>query len=143
MRKALLLVGIPVSVVGLGLAAFIGLRSSNEKPVDAFAEELKRAEAAGIELAQSQAASPFVLGETIPGGETRSESGGQAWQRLEGRSLECADRQGSAGTGRRGRRRGNSRSQRDAGGIGSDRCRGDCPVDSASVARSGARAVAG
>ena len=45
MRKALWMVGIPVSVVGLGLATFVALRTANKKPVDSFAEELKQAEA--------------------------------------------------------------------------------------------------
>lgn len=66
MRKALWMVGIPVSVVGLGLATFVALRPANKKPVDSFAEELKQAEAAGIQLAQSQTARQFALSETIP-----------------------------------------------------------------------------
>lgn len=66
MRKALWMVGIPVSVVGLGLATFVALRTANKKPVDSFAEELKQAEAAGIQLAQTQSATQFALSETIP-----------------------------------------------------------------------------
>ena len=66
MRKSLLLIGIPVSVVGLGLAAFVATRSMNKAPADSFAEELKRADAAGLELAQSQSAKQFALNETAP-----------------------------------------------------------------------------
>jgi hypothetical protein len=66
MRKSLLLIGIPVSVVGLGLAAFVAVRSMNKGPVDSFAEELRAADAAGIQLAQTQAAKQFALNETAP-----------------------------------------------------------------------------
>jgi hypothetical protein len=66
MRKSLLMVGIPVSVLGLGLATFVALRPSNKNANDAFAKELAQADAAGIQLAQSQTAKPFVLNETAP-----------------------------------------------------------------------------
>lgn len=66
MRKALLMVGIPVSILGLGIAAFVGMRSTEKKPSDTFASELERAHEAGIELAQSQGANRFALNETAP-----------------------------------------------------------------------------
>ena len=66
MRKSLLLIGIPVSVVGLGLAAIVAVRSMNKAPADSFADELKAADAAGIQLAQTQAAKQFALNETAP-----------------------------------------------------------------------------
>jgi hypothetical protein len=66
MRKSLLMVGIPVSVLGLGLATFVALRSTNTKPADSFAKELEAAGAAGLQLAQSQAANQFALSETVP-----------------------------------------------------------------------------
>jgi hypothetical protein len=72
MRKSLLMVGIPVSVLGLGLATFVALRPSNKNANDAFAKELAQADAAGIQLAQSQTAKPFVLNETVP--ETKPEA---------------------------------------------------------------------
>ena len=66
MRKSLLMVGIPVSVLGLGLATFVALRSTDKKPADSFAKELEAAGAAGLQLAQSQAANQFALSETVP-----------------------------------------------------------------------------
>lgn len=66
MRKSLLLVGIPVSVVGLGLAAFVAYRATNKAPTDDFANELQQADAAGIQLAQAQTAKQFALSETVP-----------------------------------------------------------------------------
>lgn len=65
MRKSLLMVGIPVSVLGLGLATFVALRPSNTNASDAFSRELEKADAAGIQLAQSQTAKQFALSETI------------------------------------------------------------------------------
>ncbi|HET9425880.1 MAG TPA: hypothetical protein VFO55_10950 [Gemmatimonadaceae bacterium] len=66
MRKSLLLVAIPVSVVGLGLAAFVAFRATSKPAADSFADDLKQADAAGIQLAQAQAANQFALNETVP-----------------------------------------------------------------------------
>jgi hypothetical protein len=66
MRKSLLLVGIPISVVGLGLAGFVAYRAANTSAPDAFANELQAADAAGIQLAQAQTARQFALSETVP-----------------------------------------------------------------------------
>ena len=67
MRKSLLMVALPVSVLGLGLAGYIALRSANKKaPSDDFAKELEKADAAGIQLAQHQASKSFSLSETVP-----------------------------------------------------------------------------
>jgi hypothetical protein len=66
MRKSLLMVGIPVSVVGLGLAGFFAMRATPNKASDVFANDLQRAEAAGVELAQAQVANKFALSETAP-----------------------------------------------------------------------------
>ena len=72
MRKSLLMVGIPVSVLGLGLATFVALRANRENAGDTFARELEKADAAGVQLAQSQAANQFSLTETVP--ETKPEA---------------------------------------------------------------------
>lgn len=72
MRKSLLMVGIPVSVLGLGLATFVALRANRDKGGDTFAQELQKADAAGVQLAQSQAANQYLLTETVP--ETRPEA---------------------------------------------------------------------
>jgi hypothetical protein len=66
MRKSLLMVGIPVSVLGLGLAGFIAMRVAAKPQADDFAKELEKADAAGIQLAQAQAANQFSLSETVP-----------------------------------------------------------------------------
>ena len=71
MRKSLLLVAVPVSVLGLGLAGFMAMRLANKAPVDDFAKELEKADAAGIQLAQNQASNQFSLTETVP--ETKPE----------------------------------------------------------------------
>jgi hypothetical protein len=63
MRKSLLLVGIPIAAVGVALAVAVGKWSSEKKETDTFAEELKRAQVAGLELAQSQGANKFALSE--------------------------------------------------------------------------------
>jgi hypothetical protein len=60
------MVGIPVSVVGLGLAAMMALRTTTRKPADSLADELQAANAAGIQLAQNQSARQFALSETVP-----------------------------------------------------------------------------
>jgi hypothetical protein len=67
MRKSLLMVAIPVSVLGLGLAGFMAVRMANKKaPSDDFAKQLAEADAAGIQLAQNQAAKQYALSETVP-----------------------------------------------------------------------------
>ena len=66
MRKSLLMLGIPVSVIGLGLAAYVGMRSTEKKSSDAFSNDLLVAQAAGLELAQAQGANRFALSETVP-----------------------------------------------------------------------------
>jgi hypothetical protein len=72
MRKSLLMVAVPVSVIGLGLAGLMAVRMTSKAPVDDFAKELAKADAAGIQLAQNQAAKPFSLTETVP--ETKPEA---------------------------------------------------------------------
>jgi hypothetical protein len=72
MRKSLLMVGLPVSVVGLGFAGFMAVRMANKAPADDFAKELENANAAGLQLAQAQTARPFSLTETAP--ETKPEA---------------------------------------------------------------------
>jgi hypothetical protein len=72
MRKSLLMVGIPVSVLGLGLAGFMAARMANKAPAGDFTKELEQADAAGIQLAQQQAAKQFSLSETVP--ETKPEA---------------------------------------------------------------------
>ena len=85
MRKTLLMVAVPVSVLGLGLAGFMAVRMAHKAPADDFAKELERADAAGIQLAQSQASKQFSLTETVaeskPQAKTvtkRSTSGNKA-----------------------------------------------------------------
>src|ERR1044072_5475693 len=63
MRKSLLMVAVPVSVLGLGLAGFMAVRMASKAPVDDFAKELEKADAAGIQLAQNQSAKQFSLTE--------------------------------------------------------------------------------
>ena len=72
MKRSLLMVAVPVSVLGLGLAGFMAMRMANKAPVDDFAKELEKADAAGIQLAQNQAAKQFSLTETVP--ETKPEA---------------------------------------------------------------------
>jgi len=72
MRKSLLMVGIPVSVIGLGLAGFMAVRMANKAPADDFSKELEKADAAGLQLAQGQSARQFSLSETVP--ETKPEA---------------------------------------------------------------------
>ena len=72
MRKSLLMVALPVSVLGLGLAGFMAMRMANKAPVDDFAKELEKADAAGIQLAQNQPSKSFSLTETVP--ETKPEA---------------------------------------------------------------------
>lgn len=66
MRKSLLLVGIPVSVLGLGLAALVAYKGAGKATTDTFASELQKADAAGIQLAQAQTSKQFALSETVP-----------------------------------------------------------------------------
>jgi hypothetical protein len=66
------MVGIPVSVLGLGLAGFMAVRMANKAPADDFAKELEKADAAGLQLAQGQSARQFSLSETVP--ETKPEA---------------------------------------------------------------------
>ena len=72
MRKSLLMVAIPVSVLGLGLAGVMAVRMANKAPVDDFSKELEKADAAGLQLAQGQSAKQFSLSETVP--ETKPEA---------------------------------------------------------------------
>jgi hypothetical protein len=72
MRKSRLLVAVPVSVIGLGLAGLMAVRMTSKAPVDDFAKELEKADAAGIQLAQNQSAKQFSLTETVP--ETKPEA---------------------------------------------------------------------
>ena len=72
MRKSLLMVGIPVSVLGLGIAGFMAVRMASKAPVDDFSKELEKADAAGLQLAQGQSARQFSLSETVP--ETKPEA---------------------------------------------------------------------
>jgi len=64
MRKALMLVGIPVAVIGVAVAVGVGRHRKSDKSNDAFSEDLQRAQATGIELAQAQGASRYALTET-------------------------------------------------------------------------------
>jgi hypothetical protein len=66
MRKSLLMIALPVSVLGLGLAGFMAVRMASKAPSDDFAKELEKADAAGIQLAQAQSAKQFALSETVP-----------------------------------------------------------------------------
>src|SRR4051812_39446783 len=72
MKKSLLMVAVPVSALGLGLAGFMAVRMANKAPADDFAKELEKADAAGIQLAQGQSANHFSLSETVP--ETKPEA---------------------------------------------------------------------
>ena len=72
MKKSLLMVAVPVSVLGLGLAGFMAMRMANKAPADDFAKELEKADAAGIQLAQNQSAKQYSLTETVP--ETKPEA---------------------------------------------------------------------
>ena len=72
MRKSLLMVALPVSVLGLGLAGFMAMRMASKAPTDDFAKELEKADAAGIQLAQNQSAKSFSLTETFA--ETKPEA---------------------------------------------------------------------
>jgi hypothetical protein len=65
MRKSLM-VGIPAAVVGIAVAVGFGIHSTAKNPADGFASDLQRADAAGLELAQSQASQKFSLSETVP-----------------------------------------------------------------------------
>jgi hypothetical protein len=66
MRKSVLMVGIPVAVVGLGIAGYAGVRSMNKNAGDPFANDLKAADAAGIQLATAQTSSKYSLSEIAP-----------------------------------------------------------------------------
>ena len=66
MRKTLMLVGIPVAVLGVAVAVAIGNYGSNAKPNDKFADDLQRAQAAGLDLAQAQGANKYALTEIAP-----------------------------------------------------------------------------
>src|SRR3954469_7826976 len=66
MRKSLLMVGIPVAVVGLGIAGYVGVRSMNGNTADPFANDLKAADAAGIQLATAQTSAKYSLSEIAP-----------------------------------------------------------------------------
>ena len=72
MKKSLLMVAVPVSVLGLGLAGFMAVRMANKAPADDFAKELEKADAAGLQLASQQSAKQFSLSETVP--ETKPEA---------------------------------------------------------------------
>src|SRR4051812_6358711 len=72
MRKSLLLVGIPVAAVGVAAAVVAGIRSQ-ATPADAFTQDLQRAEAAGLDLAQAQRANKYALTEIAP--ETKRSEG--------------------------------------------------------------------
>jgi hypothetical protein len=66
MRKSAVMVGIPVTVVGLGIAGYVGVRSMNKTAGDPFANDLKAADAAGIQLATAQTSSKYSLSEIAP-----------------------------------------------------------------------------
>lgn len=66
MRKSLMFVGIPFAVVGVAVAVAVGLRGSQKKSADSLTDDLARAQAAGLELAQAQGATKFALSETVP-----------------------------------------------------------------------------
>jgi hypothetical protein len=66
MRKSLMLVGIPVAVVGVGVAVAVGMRGTSAKPNDKFAADLQQAQSAGLELAQAQGANKYALTEIAP-----------------------------------------------------------------------------
>jgi hypothetical protein len=68
------MVGIPVSVLGLGLAGFMAVRMANKAPADDFAKELEKADAAGLQLAQAQAARQYALSETAPESKPEPQS---------------------------------------------------------------------
>jgi hypothetical protein len=72
MKKSLLMVALPVSVLGLGLAGFMAVRMANKAPADDFAKELEKADAAGLQLASQQTSKQFSLTETVP--ETKPEA---------------------------------------------------------------------
>jgi hypothetical protein len=66
MRKSLLMVGIPVAVLGVAAAITIAKFGPSAKPADKFADDLQRAQAAGLDLAQAQGANKYALTEIAP-----------------------------------------------------------------------------
>jgi hypothetical protein len=68
MRKSLMFVGIPVAVAVVGVAVAVGVarHGSGAKPTDKFAADLQSAQAAGLDLAQSQGATKYALTEIAP-----------------------------------------------------------------------------
>ena len=67
MKKTLLMVALPVSVLGLGLAGFVAVRMANKAPASGdFAKELAAADAAGLQLAQNQTAKKYSFTEIAP-----------------------------------------------------------------------------
>src|SRR5438067_13264892 len=66
MRKAMMLVGIPVAVVGVAVAVAVARYGTGTKPTDKFAADLQQAQVAGLDLAQAQGANKYALTEIAP-----------------------------------------------------------------------------
>lgn len=66
MRKTLMLVGIPVTVVGIAVAVAVARYAPGTKPTDKFAADLQQAQAAGLDLAQTQGGTKYALTEIAP-----------------------------------------------------------------------------
>jgi hypothetical protein len=64
MRKTLMLVAIPVAVIGVGAA--VAVAKHQPKNAAGFDADLQSAQAAGLELAQSQTANKYALSEIAP-----------------------------------------------------------------------------
>jgi hypothetical protein len=66
MRKSLMLIGIPVVLAGAAVAIVIGRHSVGANSSDKFNDDLQQAQAAGLDLAQSQASKKYALTEIAP-----------------------------------------------------------------------------
>src|SRR5436190_12945190 len=66
MRKALMLVGIPVAAVGVAVAIAVAKHGTVAKSNDKFAADLQQAQAAGLDLAQAQGSRKYALTEIAP-----------------------------------------------------------------------------
>ena len=66
MRKSLMFVGIPIAIAGAALAIVIGKHSIAANSSNKFADDLQQAQAAGLDLAQSQSAKKYALTEIAP-----------------------------------------------------------------------------
>ena len=73
MRKTMMLIAIPVAAVGVAVAVAVGKSGKGANPNDKFAADLQTAQAAGLDLAQSQGAKKYALTEIVPDSKPEPE----------------------------------------------------------------------